>query len=37
MADVMIASIGMARSMIVVSNNIRHFRRIRKLKVENWI
>jgi tRNA(fMet)-specific endonuclease VapC len=34
--DLMIASISIQNQMILVSNNIKHFGRIRKLKLENW-
>lgn len=35
--DLMIAAIGLSRSLVVVTGNIKHFRRIEKLKVENWL
>lgn len=35
--DLWIASHAMAEGLILVSNNIREFRRIKDLKVENWI
>ena len=36
MADVMIASVGLARGLVLVTGNTRHFRRIRGLRVEDW-
>jgi len=35
--DLLIASIGLARGYVVVTNNTKEFKRIRGLKVENWI
>ncbi len=35
--DLMIAAIALSRSFVVVTGNTRHFSRIRKLKVENWL
>ena len=35
--DLMIAAIGLSRSLVVVTGNIKHFGRIEKLKVENWL
>ncbi len=34
--DMQIAAIAMARGMILVTRNIRHFKRIHALKVEDW-
>jgi predicted nucleic acid-binding protein len=34
--DLMIASIAMANNMIMVTNNSKHFNRIKELKIENW-
>jgi len=34
--DLMIASIAIANDLILVSNNTKHFRRIKSLKLENW-
>lgn len=34
--DLMIASIGITSESILVTNNMRHFDRIKKLKIENW-
>jgi len=36
MADAMIASIGITRKMTVVTSNVRHFGKIKGLKLENW-
>jgi predicted nucleic acid-binding protein len=35
-ADLFIASCALARGAILVTNNERHFRRIKGLKIENW-
>ncbi len=34
--DLMIASIAIKHGGILVTNNVRHFDRIKKLKIENW-
>ncbi len=36
-ADLMIASIGLARRLVLVTGNVRHFARISGLHVENWL
>ena len=36
-ADLRIASIALARGLIVVTGNVRHFQRIPGLAVENWL
>ena len=36
-ADVRIAAIALVRRLIVVTGNIRHFRKIPHLTVENWL
>ena len=36
-ADLRIASIALARDLVVVTGNVRHFSRIPELKVENWL
>lgn len=33
----MIASITLSNDLILVTNNIKHFDRIEKLKIENWL
>lgn len=35
--DLMIASICTANKFVLVTNNVKHFNRIKKLKIENWI
>jgi predicted nucleic acid-binding protein len=35
--DLMIASIALANNLILVTNNTRHFERIKTLKLENWV
>lgn len=35
-ADLMIASIALNQRMILVTNNVRHFMRLKHLKIENW-
>ena len=35
--DLLIASISLANSFILVTNNIKEFRRIKGLKLENWV
>jgi len=35
--DLLIASISLANNSILVSNNIKEFRRIKGLKLENWV
>lgn len=34
--DLMIASIVLSHDGILVTNNVRHFQKIKKLKIENW-
>ena len=34
--DLMIASIALKNNAILVTHNIRHFKRLKKLKIENW-
>lgn len=36
-ADVMIAAIAMSNGLMLVTGNEKHFRRIKGLKVENWL
>ena len=36
-ADLRIGAIALARDLTVVTGNVRHFRRIRHLPVENWL
>lgn len=36
-ADLRIASIALARDLVVVTGNVWHFRRIQEFKVENWL
>ena len=36
-ADLLIASIALARSAILVTRNVRHFRRVPGLTVVNWV
>ena len=36
-ADTMIAAIALARGLIVITGNIRHFQRVPGLTVENWL
>ncbi len=35
-ADIMIASVALASNLILVTNNTNHFKRISRLKIENW-
>ena len=35
--DLLIASICLAKNLILVTNNTKEFRRIKKLKLENWL
>lgn len=35
--DLMIASIALANKATLITNNTRHFNRIEKLKIENWL
>jgi len=35
--DLMIASIALANNQTLVTNNLKHFQRIKKLKIERWI
>ena len=35
--DLLIASISLAKNFILVTNNIKEFRRIKGLKLENWV
>ena len=37
LADLEIASIAMANDLTLVTNNTKHFKRIQKLKYENWL
>lgn len=36
-ADLQIASIALSRNMTLITGNIRHFKRMPNLKVENWL
>ena len=36
-ADIQIASIALARDLVVVTGNVRHFERVPSLAVENWL
>ena len=36
-ADLMIAAIGLARQLVVVTGNVKHFARVQGLQVENWL
>lgn len=36
-ADILIASIALVNGCILVTNNVRHFSRIKELEVENWL
>ena len=36
-ADILIAATSLAHGLVLVTDNERHFRRIPKLKVENWL
>lgn len=36
-ADIMIASIAQSNNLTLVTNNVRHFKRIEALKIENWM
>jgi tRNA(fMet)-specific endonuclease VapC len=35
--DLLIASISLANNYILVTNNIKEFKRIKGLKIENWL
>lgn len=35
--DLMIAAIALSRGLVVITGNIRHFARVPRLKVENWL
>lgn len=37
LADLQIAAIAIANDLTLISGNLRHFERIRELKVENWL
>jgi tRNA(fMet)-specific endonuclease VapC len=36
-ADILIAATAMKHGMVVVTDNTQHFKRIKGLKVENWL
>jgi len=36
MADTMIASIAICNTLVLVTDNVKHFKRIKGLKIENW-
>jgi len=36
-ADLQIASIALSRNMTLITENIRHFKRVPGLKIENWL
>lgn len=36
-ADLRIAAIALARDLVVVTGNVRHFERVPDLKIENWL
>jgi len=35
--DLLIASVALAENRVLVTNNVRHYKRIVELKVENWV
>jgi len=35
--DLMIAAIGLARNLVLVTGNVKHFARVAGLKIENWL
>jgi len=35
-ADILIASIALVEDLVLVTDNIRHFERIKGLEIENW-
>lgn len=37
LADLQIASISLANDMVLITGNIKHFKRIPNLKIENWL
>ena len=37
LADLQIASITLANNLILVTGNVKHFQRIRTLRIENWL
>lgn len=37
LADLQIASIALARDLTLITGNVKHFNRIMKLRVENWL
>jgi predicted nucleic acid-binding protein len=36
-ADLRIAAVALARNLILVTGNVRHFRRVPDLRIENWL
>ena len=36
-ADLQIASIALSRNMTLITGNIRHFKRVPNLEIENWL
>ncbi|MFQ5853605.1 MAG: type II toxin-antitoxin system VapC family toxin [Candidatus Binatia bacterium] len=36
-ADLMIAAIGLARNLVLVTGNVKHFAQVKRLRVENWL
>ncbi len=35
--DLQVASIAIANELILITGNIKHFKRIKQLQIENWI
>lgn len=35
--DLMIAAIGLARNLVLVTGNVKHFERVEGLKLEDWL
>jgi predicted nucleic acid-binding protein len=36
-ADIMIAAIALQHNLTLVTNNVNHFKRIKNLRLENWM
>ena len=36
-ADILMAAIAIVEDLVLITNNISHFNRVKELKVDNWI
>jgi len=36
-ADILIASIAIVEDLVLITDNVSHFKRIKKLQIDNWL